>query len=246
MKEEFYKKMIEDAYDSDKDHLESYRIVGLWGPEKKLIKQFFPQSGDILDIGCGAGRTTIPIKQLGYNVCGIDLSPGMIKAAREQSAEHGLDIDFYEMNAKSLSFADQSVDGVLFSFNGIDHVSGYADKVEVMREIARVLRPGGSFIFSVHRIWCPNHLPSLIMSGLKTSFWKIMGNSRSNQEWGEFYDDLGYMSFMTPIRWEQALNTAGLDLVFRQSRFKLEFNNSWKRLRYVINGNFLFHVARKP
>ncbi len=77
MKEEFYKKIIQDAYDNDKDHLESYRRVGLWGPEKKLIKQFFPQKGDILDIGCGAGRTTIPIKQLGHNVCGIDLSPGM-------------------------------------------------------------------------------------------------------------------------------------------------------------------------
>ncbi len=150
------------------------------------------------------------------------------------------------MNAKSLSFADQSFDGVLFSFNGIDHVPGYADKVEVLCEIARVLRPGGSFIFSVHRMWCPYHLRSLVISGLKTSFGKIMGSSKSEREWGEFDAELGYMFFMTSRRWKRALNVAGFDLVFRQSRFQLEFKLYWRKWRRAIDGNFMFYVVRKP
>ncbi len=245
MKEEFYKKLVHDAYES-KDVIESYSIVGLEKTEKILTQEFFPKNGDILDIGCGAGRTSIPLSQLGYSVCGIDLSPHMIKAARQQSAKYGLEIDFHEMNAKALTFADQSFDGVLFFGNGFDHVPGYNEKIEVFRQVFRVLRPGAPFIFSFHRMWCPYHLRNLVISGLKTSVGKITGSNKSKREWGEFDDKLGYMSFMNPKRWDQAIKDTGYDLIFRQSRFQLEFKSSWKRLPEAIDGNFLFYVVRKP
>ena len=245
MKEEFYKKLVHEAYES-KDVIETYSFVGLFKPEKILIREFLPKNGNILDIGCGAGRTSIPLSQLGYSVCGIDLSPHMIEAARQQSAKYGLEIDFQEMNAKALTFADHSFDGVLFSANGFDHVPGYNEKTEVFRQVFRVLRPGAPFIFSVHRMWCPYHLRNLVISGLKTSFGKIMGSSKSEREWGEFDDKLGYMSFMNPKRWDQAIKDTGYDLIFRQSRFQLEFKLHWRRWRRAIDGNFMYYVVHKP
>lgn len=245
MKEDVYRKLVRDSYES-KEVIDSYCIVGLYKPEQILVQQFLPKDAKILDIGCGAGRTTIALSQLGYSISGIDLSPNMIKAAREQATKHGLKIDFYKMNAINLSFSDESFDGVLFFGNGFDHVPGYSEKIEVFREVYRVLKPGAPFIFSVHRIWCPYHLRNLVVSGIKTSFGNLLGQAKSERQWGDFDDKLGYMSFMKLKRWEQAIKDTGFELVFRQSRYKLEFNNSWKRFSKAVDGNFIHYVVRKP
>jgi len=245
MKEDIYKKLVRDSYES-KEVIDSYCTVGLYTPEQILVQQFLPGEGSILDIGCGAGRTTIPLSQLGYSVCGIDLSPNMIEAAREQATKNGLKIDFYDMNAVNLAFANESFDGVLFFGNGFDHVPGYSEKLEVFREVFRVLKPGAPFIFSVHRMWCPYHLRNLLISGLKTSFGNLFGSASSNKAWGDFDDKLGYMSFMKLKRWEQAIEDTGFELDFRQSRYKLEFKNSWKRISKAVDGNFMHYVVRKP
>ena len=42
--------------------------------------------GPVLEIGCGTGRVTIPIAQLGFPVTGLDIVPGMIERARRKSA----------------------------------------------------------------------------------------------------------------------------------------------------------------
>ncbi len=238
MKEDFYKTLVRDGYGS-KEVIDSYRMVGMYKPERVLVQQFLPKEGNILDIGCGAGRTTIPLSQLGYSVHGIDLSPNMIEAAKEQSVKYNLKIDFNEMNATSLTFADESFDGVLFFGNGFDHVPGYNEKIKVFCQVFRVLKPGAPFIFSVHRIWCPYHLRNLVVSGLKISFRNLVGSNTRNREWGDFDDKLGYMSFMNLKRWEAAIRDSGFDLIYRISRFKLEFNNSWKRLSKAVDGNFM-------
>jgi len=243
--EDLYKKLVRDGYES-KDVIDSYSTVGLYKPERVLIQQFLPKEGNILDIGCGAGRTTIPLSQLGYSVCGIDLSPNMIEAAREQATKYGLKIDFYDMNARNLAFSDEYFDGALFSFNGFDHVPGYSEKIEVFREVSRVLKPGAPFIFSVHRIWCPYHLRNLLVSGLKTSFGNLFGSAKSDKTWGDFDDNLGYMSFMKLKRWEQAIKDSGFELLFRQSRFQLAFGGSLKNLQKALDGNFMYYVVSKP
>jgi ubiquinone/menaquinone biosynthesis C-methylase UbiE len=101
------------------------------------------QPGDrVLDIGCGAGtdvRALASIVGPGGMAVGIDGSATMIAAARERSEGSGLPVEFLVCDAHQLDFPDASFDGCR-----TDRVLLHlADPARVIREIARVLRPGG-------------------------------------------------------------------------------------------------------
>ncbi len=259
MKKELSEKLVRDAYE-DPQVIACYSgDIGLWKAEDILIRRFFPQEGDVLDIGCGAGRTSIPLTQMGFNVHGVDLSAGMLREAKLHADRLGLKIDFREMDARSLDFADRSFDCAVFSFNGIDHVHGYKGKLGVLHEIFRVLKPGAPFIFSAHRVWSPYHIRQLIWSGLKTSFGRLFGLNTLEKEWGELYDldsldpQERYSSFLSSGKWKRALNEAGFNLVFCGSRYGLESHSPRElisnlrggNLIMYVSGNFMLYVARK-
>lgn len=99
----------------------------------------------VLDIGCGAGMDTlIAAKQVGPDghVVAVDMTPAMLGKARRGATAVGLDnISFREGLAESLPAEDGSVDVVIS--NGVINLC--PDKIATMREVRRVLRPGGRF-----------------------------------------------------------------------------------------------------
>ena len=140
---------------STKQTLDQYSTavtdIGLWESEKVFFKKYLPPAGKILDIGCGAGRTTFGLYKIGYkNIIGLDLCPDMINEAKGYCEKSNLDISFLVGDACSLSFDDRSFDGCLFSFNGIMQIPQFNTRVQAMSEICRVLKPGGVFIFTTH------------------------------------------------------------------------------------------------
>ncbi|MBB1472357.1 class I SAM-dependent methyltransferase [Luteimonas sp. MC1782] len=104
--------------------------------------------GDVLDVGVGGGRTTGYLHALARSYRALDISPGMVDACR---ARHpGVDIRLGD--ARTLEgIDDASCDLVLFSFNGIDYIA-YEERAQVHRAVARVLRPGGAFVYSSHNM----------------------------------------------------------------------------------------------
>ncbi|MEM7574816.1 MAG: class I SAM-dependent methyltransferase [Bacteroidota bacterium] len=127
------------------------REVGLWASEKAVFQQYLRPEMHILDLGCGTGRTTFPLHELGYQqIIGVDLTPEMIAAAQKLNAHFQTAIDFRRGDATQLEFVDQSFDAVIFSFNGIMSIPGQGRRDRALAEIKRVLQPGGPFIFTTH------------------------------------------------------------------------------------------------
>lgn len=125
--------------------------IGLWVSEKAVIEQYFDLSDRILDLGCGTGRTTFGLHDLGHhNVFGVDLTSGMIDAALVIQERRGTSISFAVGDATDLSFAGTSFDAVLFSFNGLFSIPQSSGRTQAFREIYRVLKAGGTFVFTSH------------------------------------------------------------------------------------------------
>jgi ubiquinone/menaquinone biosynthesis C-methylase UbiE len=102
---------------------------------------------EVLDMGCGTGRFTIPLAERVKAVSGLDLSPMMLATARKKLADQGLAADLREGDMAALPFADGSFD-VVVSMLAMMHIPR-EDRQQVFREVARVLRPGGRFLVGV-------------------------------------------------------------------------------------------------
>ncbi|MCH8475031.1 MAG: class I SAM-dependent methyltransferase [Opitutales bacterium] len=132
-------------------HVEATETVGLWESEKILAHHFFPKNGRILDLGCGAGRASLGLVQLGFTeVEGVDVAPEMVAAAKAAAAARGLTIPFYTASATELPCADQSLAVVFFSGGGLMQIPGRANRRKALGEIFRVLQPGGIFLSTTY------------------------------------------------------------------------------------------------
>lgn len=110
----------------------------------------------LLDVGCGEGRHTLSAwLQAPIHAIGVDLSRRDLETARSRQAEfqpppdHGGSLNFMQASALDLPFADASFDVVICS-EVLEHIF---DQRGVIRELERVLRPGGTLVASVPRAW---------------------------------------------------------------------------------------------
>jgi demethylmenaquinone methyltransferase/2-methoxy-6-polyprenyl-1,4-benzoquinol methylase len=100
------------------------------------------EQGTIVDVGCGTGRLLRSAKERWpeARLIGIDPSEGMIEIARKLNP----DAKFYVASAEAIPLADASVD-LAFSTISFHH---WSNQLGGIREIVRILRPGGSFILA--------------------------------------------------------------------------------------------------
>jgi len=105
------------------------------------------RSGSVLEVGVGTG---LALANYGRHlkVVGIDLSPDMLDRARERVEEEGLDhvTGLHEMDAGDLKFPDNSFDTVAAMFV----MTVVPEPERVMRELARVTKPGGEVLLVNH------------------------------------------------------------------------------------------------
>lgn len=107
----------------------------------------------VVEVGCGAAQCGRWLVSQGARVLALDLSAGQLAHARRLSEATGIAVPLVQADAGRLPIRDAGVDLACSAFGAVPFV---ADSAAVMREVARVLRPGGRWVFSVtHPIqWC--------------------------------------------------------------------------------------------
>jgi SAM-dependent methyltransferase len=106
-----------------------------------------PVSGRrVLELGCGAAAGARWLATAGGCAVGVDLSSGMLRHAAAAADRTGVRVPLVQADALALPFRDASFDAVCTAFGAVPFV---ADSAALMREVARVLRPGGRWVFAV-------------------------------------------------------------------------------------------------
>ena len=101
--------------------------------------------GIVCDMGCGPGHVARYLKDRGADVCGVDLSAGMVEEARRRNP----DIPFQQGDMLSLEAVSDEAWGGIAAFYSLIHIP--RDRVVLsLRELRRVLRPGGLLLVAFH------------------------------------------------------------------------------------------------
>jgi ubiquinone/menaquinone biosynthesis C-methylase UbiE len=139
--------------DADAYHAEHGDFLGdvdfVWCPENvreqdvNLLGDVDGQ--DVLEVGCGAAMCSRWLATRGARTVAFDLSAGMLRHARDGAARTGVHVPLVQADAQYLPFPSASFD---IAFTAFGAVSFVADSARVMREVARVLRPGGRWVFA--------------------------------------------------------------------------------------------------
>lgn len=134
---------------SPPENYERYFVPAIGAPlAKELVETAALRAGErVLDVACGTGvvaRLAAQASGAAGSVAGLDINPGMLAVARSTTPP-GMVIDWREASAEAMPFPDASFDAVLCQM-GLQFVP---DKVASLREMRRVLTPGGRLILSV-------------------------------------------------------------------------------------------------
>lgn len=97
----------------------------------------------LLDIGCGGGLLSEPMRRLGFAVTAVDASERNIGTARAHAAEVGLDIDYRAGTAEALLAAGEPPFDVVLNMEVVEHV---ADPAAYLQDCARLVAPGGMMV----------------------------------------------------------------------------------------------------
>lgn len=141
---------LQNSYDLvAQDYAEHFRDEMDKKPfDRKMLDWLIEKVGNlgiICDMGCGPGQIARYLFEHGAEVCGIDLSPGMIENAQNLNPE----IKFQQGDMTALAnIADNSFGGVA-AFYSIIHIPKSSLK-KALAEISRVLRPGGILLLTFH------------------------------------------------------------------------------------------------
>lgn len=133
-----------------------------------LVRKILRPEGNerILDVGCGEGRHSMALAELGYSVVGVDISAELIDLAI-QGTDEDLHAAYLRADLRELPFEDEF--DIVLSFDGaIGYLEDDAENYRAFERIAHALRAGGRVLF---------RLPSLVYgeAHLPEKSWEVEG-----------------------------------------------------------------------
>lgn len=143
---DFYSDLGDRWFEGDDHAIALLRVEGIL--KTAYAREVFDRTGieagaSVLDAACGAGLVSFPLADAGFRVHGIDLAAGAIETAK-QRVPTGHPATFAVGDATKLDADDASFDAVLL-LDMLEHVE---QPDVVLREAARVVKPGGVVLFN--------------------------------------------------------------------------------------------------
>ena len=238
--------------DIDQRFLQAARLfASTSNPFEELMTVEQLQGKRVLEIGCGMGFHTEMLVRAGAEVTAIDLSPTSVMATKKRLEQKTLMADVRQMDAEILDFPSSSFD-IVWTWGVIHHSSRTG---RIVRELERVLRPGGSARIMVYNLEGMPAYITLVTSYL-LGFWR--GQSLDEALWrstdgftARFYSRDSLTDLLGTFFDEVEITVLGQDgdvvplpRVLRRPILKF-ISLSHQRALIRRRGAFLFAVARK-
>jgi len=201
-----YRDLSQDAYSTCFTY--SRRRLDVW------LEQYLPKRGDglrLLDVGCGTGHHMVRLRERGYEVAGVDGSPGMLEHARANNP--GADIRHADV--EELPLPSASFDYVLC----VEVLRYLPDDTRCIREMARVLKPGGicvataAPVLNLNGYYLINRVANAVPVGnlvrLK-QFFTTSGRLRRGFEAAGFEKPEIHGVYLGPVNWFEHLSPRAL------------------------------------
>ena len=147
------------------DRLDSY-VNHVLATRKRAL--FSHLAGEIVEIGPGVGANFSFLRR-GARVLAVEPNPYMHDRLRSRAAEHGVRLRLSRRSADDTGLPDNSVDAVMCSLV----LCTVPDPVATLREIRRILRPGGCFVFIEH-VAATKRSPRRWLQGLVHRPWRYV------------------------------------------------------------------------
>jgi len=138
--------------------------------EKEAVWELLPELEGrwVLEVGCGTGNISLELARRGAQVVGLDASGPMLAAGQDKARRQGLALTFILCLAGDLPFPEATFDGVI-SILALDFMP---DRPGAVREMVRVLRPGGFLALALLNRYSLWTLKRMLRSWFKPSFWR--------------------------------------------------------------------------
>jgi len=117
--------------------------------EIEFIRNIVSARGLVLDLCCGTGRHSILLSKKGWNVVGFDISPNLLRITRQRMAERGIYFPLVRGEMRHLPFRAEVFDATINMFTSFGYLPSEEEDIKSLREVARTLRRGGSFLLDV-------------------------------------------------------------------------------------------------
>jgi SAM-dependent methyltransferase len=208
------------------------------------VAQARKSGGPVVELGVGTGRIAVPVAAAGIRVIGVDDSDGMLAVCRARAEEAGVsklvDLRVGDLRRPPVP---ELVPIVTCPFRALLHLESDGERLDTLRTVYRLLRPGGRFVFDV---FAPSMEDVEETNGRwlerepgiwERADWDLERRVLTLAVRGESGETAMRLAWRSPAEWQALLARAG---------FVVEGMYGWFDLRPYDGGEDTVWIARRP